>query len=177
VTPAAPEAPKWPANDRPAAASVLWNSQGLSITASNSSLQQILKDVSTATGAKVEGLGTDERVFGSFGPGQARDVISRLLEGSGYNVLMIGDQGPGVPRQIVLTTRQAGGAQPAANNNQPPPSDEDADTDDQPQPAAPVTPAPIRPVFNPGGQARSPQQMMQDMQQRQQQMQQNNPRN
>jgi hypothetical protein len=63
--------------------------------ATNSSLQQILSDVSTATGVKVEGTPGDQRVYGSYGPAPARDVLSQLLDGSGYNVLMIGDQGEG----------------------------------------------------------------------------------
>ena len=66
-----PQPPDWPANDRPAEAKVAWNSKGLRIDAANSSLQQILKDVATATGAKISGLGADQRVFGTFGPGPA----------------------------------------------------------------------------------------------------------
>jgi len=110
VLPPPPEIPHWPANEQPAEAFVAWDSQGLRINAANSSLEQIMKDVSTATGAKVEGLGNDQRVFGAYGPGQARDVLSQLLQGSGYNVLMIGDQGQGAPREIMLTLRQAAGA-------------------------------------------------------------------
>jgi hypothetical protein len=117
VTPPVPETPKWPAFDKPNLASVVWDSHGLSIDASNSSLEQILKDVSAATGAKVDGLTADQRVFGEYGPGQARDVLSQLLQGSGYNVLMIGDQGKGSPKQILLSIRQAGATQPVARNN------------------------------------------------------------
>ena len=167
VTPPAPEVPAWPANEKPAQASITWDSQGLRIDAANSSLQQILKDVSTATGAKVEGLSADERVFGAYGPGQARDVLSQLLQGSGYNVIMIGDQGQGAPRQIVLSSRHIGDTPAAANGNQA--NDEDADTEEPPPPPA------IRPGFGPGGPPRSPQQIMQEMQQRQQQMQQRAP--
>jgi hypothetical protein len=98
-------------NETPGKPAITWDSQGLKIDATNSSLRQILNDVSTATGAKVEGFGTDERVFGEYGPGQARDVISQLLHGSGYNVLLIGDQGAGTPRQIVLSTRKAASTQ------------------------------------------------------------------
>ena len=120
ATPAVPEPPHWPANDKPAPATIVWDSQGLRIEAANSSLQQILKEVSTTTGVKVEGLGTDERVFGAYGPGLARDVLSQLLQGSGYNVLMIGDQGQGAPRQIVLPSRNpadAAAANKSAANN------------------------------------------------------------
>ena len=179
AAPPVPEAPKWPANDQPAPASVVWNGQGLRIDASNSSLQQILNDVSATTGAKVEGLSSDQRVFGAYGPGRARDVLSQLLQGSGYNVIMIGDQGRGTPRQILLSTRAAGNTQSIAKSAPTSNSDDD-DADDQPPPPEP-TPAPIHPGFPP----RSPQQIMQEMQQRQQQMQQqqqqpqpqNNPQN
>ena len=85
--------PNWPVNDKPSPASVVWDATGLRINASNSSLQQILNEVSTDTGTKVEGFGADQRVYGSYGPGQARDVLSQLLQGSGYNVLLAGDLG------------------------------------------------------------------------------------
>jgi hypothetical protein len=169
--PQKPAAPNWPANDKPAPASIVWDSQGLRIEAANSSLHQILKDVSTATGTSFEGMGADERVFGAYGPGLARDVLSQLLHGTGYNVLMIGDQGQGAPRQIVLTSRNPADA--SANKESGDSGDDDsADNiaDDQPQQAAPAA-VPTRSPFTPGGPPRTPQQMMQD---RQQQMQQRN---
>jgi hypothetical protein len=136
VTPPIPEPPHWPVNDRPADASVTWDSHGLLIAAQNSSLKQIMNEVSTITGTKIEGLGADQRVFGAYGPGKAREVLSQLLDGSGYNVLMIGDQGEGTPRQIVLTARGGANSQPAAGaNNMPAPVEEDIDNtppDDNP---------------------------------------------
>jgi hypothetical protein len=177
VQPKAPEAPHWPANEHPSLASVTWDSQGLRIEATNSSLQQILNDVSAATGAKVEGFASDERIFGAYGPGRARDVLSSLLHGSGYNVIMIGDQGQGAPRQIVLSSRHGQGAPPSAAPNATDSGDEDAadsDVDDQPQ--AP-SPPPVRPAFAPGGPARNPQQIMQDMQQRREPQQGASPQN
>jgi hypothetical protein len=169
ATPPAPELPQWPANEKPVPAAITWDSQGLLIDAANSSLEQILMEVSTLTGAKLEGFDADQRVFGAFGPGTARDVLSQLLLGSGYNVVMIGDQGQGTPRRIVLSSRHAGAATTAATPA--PASDEDADTEEQPQQQPQQYPPPIRPGFPPGG--RTPQQM-QDMQ-RQQQMQQMHP--
>jgi hypothetical protein len=159
--PPEPEAPLWPANEKPAQAAITWDSQGLRIEAANSSLQQIMKDVATLTGAKVEGLDSDERIFGGFGPGPARDVLSQLLQGSGYNVLMIGDQGEGTPREILLSARNAAAATQAANPN--PSSDEETEPEEQPQPQ-PLPRPPMRPGFGPGGQ-RGPQQFSPEMRQ------------
>jgi hypothetical protein len=164
-SPPQPEAPKWPVNEKAGAASVLWDSHGLRIEAANSSLEQILSDVSTATGTKVEGLEADQRIFGTFGPGATREVLGQLLEGSGYNFLMIGDQGQGTPREIVLSVRSAAnsvpGARPSSSN------DDDNELDEQPQPPPqPQEGGPIRPGFP----MRTPQQIerMQQMQQQQQ---------
>ena len=178
VAPPPPVLPKWPVNDQPSEATVVWNSQGLRIEASNSSLSQIIKDISNSTGVKVQGLGPDERIFGNYGPGKARDVMAQLLEGTGYNVLMIGDQGEGTPRQILLSARTRGGAQPAGDNQAAAPNnDENSDADDQPdQPPQQPSPPALRNGFAPGAPPRTPQQIMQELQQRQQQqLQPNNP--
>jgi len=194
-TPPPPPMPNWPVNESPSRASVTWDSHGLRIEASNSSLQQILKDVSVETGSKVEGMVPDQRVYGSYGPGQARDVIAQLLQGSGYNVLLAGDLGSGAPRQIVLSPRRAGAGSsanpesPAQDNN---PDDEipdNTEVEEQPQPP-PQQPIPMqpnpnqgRPGFGPNGPIRTPQQVMEEMQrqqllqQQQQQQQDNQPGN
>jgi len=163
----------WPVNEKPLDASITWDSHGLTISAANSSLQQILKDVATVTGAMVEGMDTDQRVFGTYGPGRARDVLAELLRGTSYNVLMIGDQGQGTPREIVLSARNASGkttaaANPTQNN------DDDADADDQPQQPQPPPQPPVRPPFGPGGQ-RNPQSMRPQPGQQQPGQQPNNP--
>lgn len=175
--PQAAETPHWPVNGPPSAPSVVWDSRGLSIDARNSSLDQILKEVSTDTGAQVEGLGADERIFGFYGPGQPRDVLSQLLEGSGYNVIIIGDQGQGAPRQIVLSERPKGPAPVVPS--QPGGSDQDYEAEEPPPPPPQPEPPMQQPRFNPEIQGRTPQQIMQEMQQREQQMrtQQNNQQN
>lgn len=177
--PATPKPPDWPVNDRPTEATVVWNSQGLRIDASNSSLGQILKDVATATGAKVEGLAQDQRiasqrVFGSYGPGSARDILIKLLDGTGFNLLLIGDQGQGTPREIVLSAKPTGAAPPVANG-QPDANDDNDNADDQPQPQPQPQPPPnMNNGFAPGAVPRTPQQIMLEMQQRQQQLLQGN---
>ncbi len=177
ATPAAapqPVTPNWPINDQPAPATIAWDSSGLRIDAANSSLKQILGDISTATGAKVEGFESDERVFGKYGPGQLRDVLSELLQGSGYNILMVGDQAQAAPIQIVLSARHSSKAPATAAAPSQGQSDDDSaadsEVDDQLQPM-PVPPA-MRPGFGPGGPIRAPQQVIEEMQRQQQQQQQ-----
>jgi hypothetical protein len=146
--------PAWPVNETPAPAVVQWDSHGLHISAKNSSLRQILADVSSRIGATLEGMGTDERVFGEYGPAPAKEVLAQLLHGSAYNVMLIGDQGQGTPRQIVLSVRSSEGpvqhsAQPAQNN-----SDDDSEpvVDDTPVQQPPIP----RPPMNPNPQANQP---------------------
>jgi len=171
--PAVQPLPDWPANDQPSEATVTWDSHGLRVVAANSSLEQILKAVSTQTGATLEGFDRDQRVFGVYGPGPARDVIAELLDGSGYNVLMVGDVGQGTPRRIVLTAQSAGASQPgSAANVRRPADEEDSEPEQeaqQPEPP-PQEPPQAQPPTQPGAvPVRTPQQMMQEMQQRQQQ--------
>jgi hypothetical protein len=150
--------PDWPVNNTPTPASITWDSQGLTVVANNSSLGEILKEVATRTGAKLDGKVSDERVFGSYGPGPARNVIMQLLDGTGYNVMMIGDQGEGTPREIELTNRPKGPAPANMQNNS-----EDETEYDQPQQPMPGIP-PVRGAFGPQGMP--PEQNQQLMEQR-----------
>jgi len=176
AVPTAPPQPDWPANDQPSEATVTWDSHGLRVVAANSSLAQIMKAISTQTGATLDGLGKDQRVFGIYGPGSARDVISQLLDGSGYNVLMIGDQGQGTPRQIILTPQSS--AAPATPNvgNQNTANEEENEADQQAQQPEPQPPPqqqlPGQPGMPPGVPMRSQQQIMEQMQERQREIQQ-----
>lgn len=176
--PPPPPPPDWPVNDKAQPASVDWNGRDLRIAATNSSLEQILKDVSTATGVEVDGLASDQRIFGSYGPAPAREVLNQLLDGSGYNVMMIGDKGEGTPRSLVLSDKGAGATHaPAANARSNRPADEEPP--DDPEPVEQPQPQPGEGARHPVPQLdpnanRTPQQIMQEMQQRQQQLQQQN---
>lgn len=179
-TPPEPPAPKWPVNDAAVPASVVWNGRDLSIAASNATLGQILHDVSTATGLKVNGLDgyTDkedgQRIYGSYGPASERDVLIQLLDGSGYNVLMIGNQGEGTPRELVLTAKAATPANVAgAGRSQagvPQAKREEEEEPEEPEPVDAQQDLNRRPAGIPPqpGQGKSPQQMIQEIQQRQQ---------
>jgi len=172
TVPPTPPPPDWPANDRPSEASVTWDSHGLRVVAANSSLVQIMKDISSQTGATLEGLGKDQRIFGIYGPGSARDVINQLLDGSGYNVLMIGDQGQGTPRQIILTDQS--GASPQAPKAGNPGAGAEEETEAEQETQQPEPPQFQGPQGNgtPAVPLRSQQQMMEQLRERQQQAQQ-----
>jgi hypothetical protein len=165
--PATP-APIWPADQPPNQAKVSWDSRGLEIEASNSSLDQILRQVAADTGIKLEGLTQDQRIFGTYGPGPARDVLSQLLEGSGNNVLMIGGRGADDPLRVVFSASAAAGPQTAANN-QGRGSPQDEDAADPPDPEPPPAPAMKTPFGNgDSGAPETQQQIMQDILGRQQ---------
>lgn len=157
-----PPKPDWPVNDRPAPASVTWDDRSLRVDASNSSLDQILGQITTATGAKIIGAAGDQRVFGVFGPGNPRDVLSQLLQGSGYNVVMVGDNGRGLPREVLLSERHAAGNAPImARAPQP------EDDYEEPQPDNSQMDAPPQPLDN---QPRTPPQIQEQQRIQEQQM-------
>jgi hypothetical protein len=143
----------------PVPATVTAATNQLTVKAENSSLAQILHQISSTTGMKLDGLGGDERVFGSFGPGAPREVLTSLLNGTSYNVMMVGDLPNGAPRELLLTSRAKGGAPPPANANsaQTHPDeetnpDDNANGDDSSDDAAPpmqYTPPSITPAAPP----------------------------
>jgi hypothetical protein len=169
-----PPPPDWPANHPANPPSVDWNGRVLKIAASNSSLEQILTDVSTATGVKLEGSTGDQRVYGNYGPASAREVIRQLLDGSDYNVMMVGDQGQGTPRRLVLTAKSMHGAapKPAAANPDPVQGADDQPEEQPEQPEQPPPPPMQQGPPQQGPQNRTPQEIQQELMQRQQQLQQ-----
>jgi hypothetical protein len=147
---------------------VTLNAGSLSVNANNSSLSEILKNLATSTGMTVDGFDKDTRVFGVYGPGRPTDVIASLLDGAGYNFLMVGSTVAGTPREIVLTTR--GNAPISA----PQPSSSQPEEDDEPVNVPPVeqaAPPPTPPTDQPH-QPRTPQEMLQELQRIRQQQQQ-----
>ena len=144
-------------------AQIVFTGDTLSIRADNSSLAAILHQVAGKSGMQIEGLSGDERVFGTFGPGAPRDVLADLLNGTAYNLVLLGDLGDGAPRQLILTPATHAGAAP------PPPAatttiDEAAN---EPEPEVPppqpeVPPAGTTPPPTPG--VKTPQQLFEQLQ-------------
>jgi hypothetical protein len=93
-------------------AKVTFTSGSLSIAADNSSLNQILRDISRLTGMKITGGVAEERVYGSFGPGDTSAVLSALLSGTGSNMMLIFNA-QRAPSELVLTPRGGGPTPPS----------------------------------------------------------------
>jgi hypothetical protein len=167
--------------DKPAQPAKITLSGGrLSVTADNSSLTDILHQLASTSGMTIDGLDKDTRVFGTYGPADPHEVLSMLLDGAGYNVLMLGDTDTGTPRQLVLTVRNNG---PLTQQPQQPVNTMAEQDDDQDEsmplnnnpPAGEIQPHPPMPPTQPqnsNGTVKSPQQILQEMQQMRQQRQQ-----
>jgi len=102
--------PQQPAQLPAQRAQVDLNGKMLSVTANNSSLNQILREISRVTGMKITGGVTDERVYGDYGPADPSTVLTALLRGTGSNMMIVLDAQQ-APQELVLTPR-AGGPTP-----------------------------------------------------------------
>lgn len=165
--PIAPPPPPTPAELPAQPAKITYANGLLTVAAHNSSLNEILRDVSRETNMKITGGVADERVFGTYGPEPAAQVLNSLLDGTSSNMILVGSNGP-APAELVLTPR-AGGVTPpspmafsSGQNDQPeePPSKEPA-TSEFPQQSAPAnppetTPAPPAAASQSSGQQQSP---------------------
>lgn len=198
---APPPAPLTPEQMPAVAPQVSYHNGQLTIVARNSTLGDILRAVKARTGAEVDLPGNvTERVVGQFGPGESRDVVAALLNGSHFNyVMMASETNPNQLKTLIVTSKGGSApdnsAQPAPN--QPPqpeapavqaqeqPADQgdefvdDNTTDDQQiadQPVEDQQQAAPQVNISPNGQVqpnvKTPEQLLQELQQRQQQIQQ-----
>ncbi len=116
----------------------------LTVTATNVSLNQILREVSSKIGMKVTGGVADERVYGQYGPSAPAVVLASLLDGTGSNMLLVEQRqrpdrvdpypSPGRPNSPQPERSAAGTPGTASRRN-------------QPQPAQPATQPTIPPVI------------------------------
>ncbi len=148
VTPAAPPPPVPPAEQAARAAKVTFSQGNLSIDAENASLIQILGQVSHQTGMVVEGLGHDERIYGQYGPGTVASTLTKLLDGAGYDYVIIGGGGDRPPTKLSLTPGSAAGggaANPATAGNSTPTTSPAANSEpaNASEPTRPKTPQEI----------------------------------
>ena len=172
----------------------------LTIDSQNATLSQVLRSVQQQTGASVDippGSGS-ERVVARLGPGNPKDVLASLLNGSKFNYVILGEpDNSGRVQKIILLSKNnsadAVGPTTAQNNASPPtqlpameqpeeeypPPDQDTDSQNQLQPGQPGMPGGEQQnpdAINAPGQVapgtRTPEQMLQELQRMQQQQQQ-----
>jgi hypothetical protein len=109
-----PTVPLTPAQQQPKRAQVTVAHGIVSVSADNSSLNQILRQISHETGIKITGGVMDERVFGQYGPAAPDQILAELLDGTGSNMLLVNHDG-GTPKELILTPRQGGPTPPSPN--------------------------------------------------------------
>ena len=119
-------------------AEVAFTTGQLSISADNSSLNQILREVSRQTGMKITGGVTEDHVFGKYGPAKPAQVLAELLQGSGSNMILI-QNGAATPTELILTPRTGGATPPNPNA----PGFNDGLDDSPPQSLQSVLPRPM----------------------------------
>ena len=86
----------------------------LTVEANDSDLRQILAKIASLGAMSINGRVNDARVYGVYGPGVPSAVISQLMEGTGYNLIMVGINDEGAPRQLTLTPKTGEATPPSA---------------------------------------------------------------
>jgi hypothetical protein len=154
---------------------VTYNNGQLTIDARNATLSQVLHSVQAKTGASIDvpASASNDRVATVIGPGQPRDVLVSLLNGTKFDYVILGINGnPGGIQRVILTPRQAGGSQTTSGavQQQQQPQAQDQSEEDQaaeveaepPPPEHPMAPGRFRPpIFrSPNGEAAPEQPQM-----------------
>jgi hypothetical protein len=124
----------------------------LAICAQGTTLKELLRAVSVATGAVVEfpHARAGEHISANIGPGPVRDVLATLLNGSGLNYVMFGPQDdPSALQRLILTSAepptQGVSVQPPAQTAQVAPPEKPV-SPSPPPPTSAATPAPAASV-------------------------------
>src|SRR5581483_10740121 len=112
-TPPPPAPPPTPEQQPAIAPTVTYQYGLLTIVAKNSVLADVLREVRTKTGANIDiPSDANERIVAQIGPGPARDVLAKLLNGTHFNYVMLGTAAnPDAVAQIILTP-SSGGPEP-----------------------------------------------------------------
>lgn len=103
--------PQVPMDQLPAVPPRVSYQQGLlTIVAQNSTLADILLEVRKLTGASIDiPPNATERVVTRLGPGPARDVLATLLNGTGFNYVMVGSPSDPAALSALVLMGSAGG--------------------------------------------------------------------
>jgi hypothetical protein len=95
-------------------AEVVYSGGELKVTADDSSLNQILREIASETGMKITGGVADERVYGKYGPAPLSPVLASLLEGTSSNMILK-ESGEGAAAELILTPKNGSPSPPSPN--------------------------------------------------------------
>lgn len=186
----------------PVAPTVTYQGGQLTIQSNNATLAQVLRSVQAKTGASfdIPASANSDRVVAQLGPGQPRDVLATLLNGSKFNYIILGSPTqPGAVQKLILMPRPSVPTTNTAQTRPSPQPQPEAQPEDDYTPPEPVPvednsanlpqqpPGGFRPGYIPNqpnsdqpqpdnGQqqqgAKTPEQLLQELQRMQQQQQQ-----
>jgi hypothetical protein len=126
----------------PVAPTVSYQAGQLTIESKNATLAQVLKSVQAKTGGAfdIPASANNDRVVAQLGPGQPKDILASLLNGSKFNYIILGvPNDPGAVQKLILTPRTKAPITNTAQNEpvrQPPPEPQEEDYS-APEPPAP----------------------------------------
>jgi hypothetical protein len=155
----------------PGAPDVSYRDGQLKIVAHNSTLRDVLQSIRTRTGAIMEGPvdAASERVAVQLGPAPVQEVLSKLLQGSRFDYVILNSAAkPSNVEHIILSFRQGRPSppQPSARSYEPPeevpeeePLVETGPPGSQPQFPGQVLPGSMPPDMNSAGQPVPPEGM------------------
>lgn len=158
-TPQTAQVPQRPAEMPPKPPRVSYAGGQLTVIADNSTLNDVLNGIRSAAGIKMEGLsGSNDRVFGQFGPASPRVVIDSLLSGSHYDFIILSAlETPDTVQRVILSPRASSPSGTVAASqgrafNRPAQEDNDVagndEAEEQPagvMPGQVVQPTPVQP--------------------------------
>jgi hypothetical protein len=124
--PVAPPPTLRPAEQPPNPATIDFTNGLLTVRAQNSSLLSILTQVQHQTGLVIDGLSHDQRIYGQYGPGSISATLSALLDGSGYDFVIVGGGNGSTAAKLILSAPSSSGAvtpTPVVSNGATPPAD------------------------------------------------------
>jgi hypothetical protein len=147
TTPDPPPVPLTPSQRPPDRAQISYADGTLSISANNSSLNQILRQIGSDTGMKITGGVTDERVFGHYGPAAPAEILAELLDGTGSNMILV-QRDADAPSELILTPRQGSPTPPNPNAHA---FDARPERPERPEPQEAVPPQAMQPEPAPNG--------------------------
>jgi hypothetical protein len=135
-----PPRPLTPEEMAPVAPTVSYQAGELTIESKNATLAQVLRSVQAKTGGSfdIPPTANNDRVVAQLGPGQPKDVLASLLNGSKFNYIILGDPNdPGAVQKLILTPRTRAPITNTAQNvpvRQPPPEPQPEEDYSAPEP-------------------------------------------